>query len=60
MAASPLLTPRGPASPYHEFYCDDFAPRDHYRPLWEHVRRTGQALLSDKAREAHLTSTPRA
>ena len=28
MAASPLLTPRGPASPYHEFYLDDFEPRD--------------------------------
>jgi uncharacterized circularly permuted ATP-grasp superfamily protein len=53
--ASPGQPERGAASPYHEFYCDDFEPREHYRPLWEHVRRTGQALLSDKALEAHLT-----
>ena len=39
---------------YHEFYRDDFTPREHYRPLWEHIRRAGQSLLSDKNREAHL------
>ncbi len=39
---------------YHEFYRDHFDPRDHYRPLWEHIRRAGQSLLSDKNREAHL------
>jgi uncharacterized circularly permuted ATP-grasp superfamily protein len=39
---------------YHEFYRDDFDPREHYRPLWEHIRRAGQSLLSDKNREAHL------
>jgi uncharacterized circularly permuted ATP-grasp superfamily protein len=39
---------------YHEFYCDDFEPRDHYRPLWEHIRKAGQSLLSDKSREAQL------
>jgi uncharacterized circularly permuted ATP-grasp superfamily protein len=40
---------------YHEFYRDHFEPRPHYRPLWEHIRRTGQSLLSDKNLEAHLT-----
>jgi uncharacterized circularly permuted ATP-grasp superfamily protein len=40
---------------YHEFYHDDFEPRAHYRPLWEHIRRTGQSLLSEKRREAHWT-----
>jgi uncharacterized circularly permuted ATP-grasp superfamily protein len=39
---------------YHEFYRDHFEPREHYRPLLEHIRRTGQSLLSDKAREAQL------
>jgi uncharacterized circularly permuted ATP-grasp superfamily protein len=39
---------------YHEFYRDDFEPREHYRPLWEHIRKAGQSLLSDKNREAHL------
>jgi len=39
---------------YHEFYEDDFEPREHYRPLWEHIRKAGQSLLSDKNREAQL------
>ncbi|MCF7983923.1 MAG: circularly permuted type 2 ATP-grasp protein [Thiohalocapsa sp.] len=40
---------------FHEFYRDDFRPREHYLPMWEHIQRTGQHLLGDKAREAHLT-----
>jgi uncharacterized circularly permuted ATP-grasp superfamily protein len=40
--------------PYHEFYLDDFQPRPHYRPLWEHIQRAGQHLLANKAHEAHL------
>jgi uncharacterized circularly permuted ATP-grasp superfamily protein len=55
--ASPGSAPRtsfGEAA-YHEFYHDDFEPRAHYRPLWEHIRRTGQSLLSEKRREAHWT-----
>jgi uncharacterized circularly permuted ATP-grasp superfamily protein len=55
--ASPGSAPRtsfGEAA-YHEFYHDDFAPRAHYRPLWEHIRRTGQSVLSEKRREAHWT-----
>ncbi|MGH7370200.1 MAG: circularly permuted type 2 ATP-grasp protein [Candidatus Methylomirabilaceae bacterium] len=40
--------------PYHEFYRDDFEPRDHYRPLWEHIRKAGQSALAGKAREAQL------
>jgi uncharacterized circularly permuted ATP-grasp superfamily protein len=43
------------AHAYHEFYQEDFRPREHYLPMWEHIQRTGQHLLSDKAREAHLT-----
>jgi len=39
---------------YHEFNRDNFEPRDHYRPLWEHIRKAGQNLLATKAREAHL------
>jgi uncharacterized circularly permuted ATP-grasp superfamily protein len=40
--------------PYHEFYLDDFEPREHYRPLWEHIRKTGQSTLGSKVHEAHL------
>jgi uncharacterized circularly permuted ATP-grasp superfamily protein len=40
--------------PYHEFYRDDFAPREHYTPLWEHIRKTGQSELAAKAQAAHL------
>ena len=40
--------------PYHEFYKDDFEPREHYRPLWEHIRKTGQSTLAAKAHESHL------
>ncbi len=43
------------AMPYHEFYRDNFEPRNHYRPMWEHIRRTGQNELAAKAHEAHLT-----
>jgi uncharacterized circularly permuted ATP-grasp superfamily protein len=49
-----LRTSFGEAA-YHEFYRDDFEPRSHYAPLWEHIRRAGQSLLSEKAREAHWT-----
>jgi uncharacterized circularly permuted ATP-grasp superfamily protein len=42
------------AMAYHEFYRDDFLPRDHYKPMWEHIQHTGQHLLGAKAREAHL------
>ena len=40
---------------YHEFYQDDFRPRDHYLPMWEHIQTTGQQILGAKARDAHLT-----
>jgi uncharacterized circularly permuted ATP-grasp superfamily protein len=39
---------------FHEFYRDDFAPRDHYRLLWDHIRNTGQSSLEEKVHEAHL------
>ncbi len=45
----------GQAMAYHEFYQDDFRPRDHYRPMWEHIQTTGQQILGAKARDAHLT-----
>ena len=53
-ANSPAAASFGAAA-YHEFYRDDFEPRAHYKPLWEHIRKAGSALLSDKVREAHLT-----
>jgi uncharacterized circularly permuted ATP-grasp superfamily protein len=40
---------------YHEFFQDDFRPRDHYGPMWDHIRHTGQHVLDAKSREAHLT-----
>ncbi len=53
-----LQTSAGPAAqtamPYHEFYRDNFEPRNHYRPMWEHIRRTGQNELAAKAHEAQL------
>ncbi len=44
----------GPVMAYHEFYRDDFRPRDHYIPMWEHIQRAGQQSLAMKARDAHL------
>jgi len=44
----------GPAMAYHEFYADNFVPREHYRPMWEHIQGTGQQMLGAKAHEAHL------
>jgi len=43
-----------PRTPYHEFYADDFTPRDHYRPLWDHIRATGNNALEAKAHESQL------
>ena len=43
-----------PAMAYHEFYRDDFLPREHYKPMWEHIQHTGQHMLGTKAREAHI------
>jgi uncharacterized circularly permuted ATP-grasp superfamily protein len=43
-----------PRTPYHEFYLDDFQPRPHYRPLWEHIRRIGQHALATKSQELQL------
>jgi uncharacterized circularly permuted ATP-grasp superfamily protein len=40
--------------PFHEFYRDDFAPRDHYGPLWERIQQAGQQTLASKAHEAAL------
>jgi uncharacterized circularly permuted ATP-grasp superfamily protein len=45
---------QAPRMPYHEFYLDDFEPRPHYRPLWEHIRRMGQNALATKAQELQL------
>jgi uncharacterized circularly permuted ATP-grasp superfamily protein len=44
----------GPMTPYHEFYGDNFRPREHYLPMWEHIQITGQQMLGTKAHEAHL------
>jgi len=43
-----------PRTPYHEFYADDFTPRDHYRPLWDHIKATGNNALEAKAHESQL------
>ncbi|EXJ15082.1 circularly permuted type 2 ATP-grasp protein [Imhoffiella purpurea] len=44
----------GPLMAYHEFYRDDFCPRDHYLPMWEHIQSVGQQILAAKVKEAHL------
>jgi uncharacterized circularly permuted ATP-grasp superfamily protein len=49
----PSIRPAIPTA-FHEFYRDDFRPRGHYLPMWEHIQRTGQSLLEAKSREAHL------
>jgi uncharacterized circularly permuted ATP-grasp superfamily protein len=54
-AAGPGAGPPPRAVAFHEFYRDDFRPREHYLPMWEHIQRTGQSLLDAKARDAHLT-----
>ena len=43
-----------PRTPYHEFYADDFTPREHYRLLWDHIRATGNNALEAKAHESQL------
>lgn len=43
-----------PRTPYHEFYADDFSPRDHYRLLWNHIKATGNNALEAKAHESQL------
>ncbi|MDD2897451.1 MAG: circularly permuted type 2 ATP-grasp protein [Desulfuromonadaceae bacterium] len=43
-----------PRTPYHEFYADDFTPRDHYRLLWDNIRATGNSALEAKAHESQL------
>jgi uncharacterized circularly permuted ATP-grasp superfamily protein len=43
-----------PRTPYHEFYADDFTPRDHYRLLWNHIKATGNNALEAKAHESQL------
>ncbi len=43
-----------PAMAFHEFYRDNFLPREHYKPMWEHIQHTGQHMLGTKSREAHI------
>ena len=43
-----------PRISYHEFYADDFTPREHYRLLWDHIKATGQNSLETKAHESQL------
>ncbi|MBK1693389.1 hypothetical protein CKO09_01355 [Chromatium weissei] len=43
-----------PMTAFHEFYQDDFRPRGHYLPMWEHIQITGQQMLGSKAHDAHL------
>ena len=37
-------TGHAPPMAYHEFYRDDFRPREHYLPMWEHIQTTGQQI----------------
>ena len=53
--SSSQIAPPPKAVAYHEFYGDDFRPRDHYIPMWDHIQHTGQHILDAKSREAHLT-----
>lgn len=41
-------------TPYHEFHADDFTPREHYRPLWDHIKATGNNALEAKAHASQL------
>jgi len=54
MLAPSVDAPSSSHLPYHEFYRDDFEPREHYAPLWEHIRRAGQSELGTAAQAAHL------
>ena len=54
----PLTELQIPSNGYHEFYRDDFEPRPHYRPLWQHIRRLGQQGMAAKTREAELAMQP--
>jgi uncharacterized circularly permuted ATP-grasp superfamily protein len=54
MAAISSDTSRKPRISYHEFYTDGFTPREHYRPLWEHIQSVGQNAFEAKAHESQL------
>lgn len=43
-----------PRTPYHEFYADDFTPRQHYQLLWDHIKATGNNALEAKAHASQL------
>jgi uncharacterized circularly permuted ATP-grasp superfamily protein len=51
---APNAEPQAVNLPYHEFYKDDFEPREHYRPLWDTMRKAGKTVLADKAHEVDL------
>ena len=45
-----------PRISYHEFYADDFTPREHYRLLWDHIKATGQNSLEVRPTSRSLPS----
>ncbi|HXJ34727.1 MAG TPA: circularly permuted type 2 ATP-grasp protein [Candidatus Eisenbacteria bacterium] len=52
LGGTPL--PSRAADAYDEFYRGDAVPRDHYRPLWDHLRDGGHAALAARARATHV------
>jgi len=51
---SPRIAPPPQVAAYDEFFDRNLRPRDHYTALWDHIRRSGQAVLETKSREAQL------
>src|SRR5713226_3802815 len=50
----PVANPSLGEQAFNEFYRDSFEPRDHYRPLWEQIRRMGGSTLAAKSHEVQL------
>jgi uncharacterized circularly permuted ATP-grasp superfamily protein len=54
MLLDPVANPSLGEQAFNEFSGDSFEPREHYRPLWEQMRRMGAATLAAKSREVQL------
>jgi len=52
--SEPIASPSLGEQAFNEFYRDSFEPREHYRPLWEQMRRMGGSTLAAKAHEVAL------
>lgn len=53
-SSSFLAAPSFSELSFHEFYAQNFKPREHYELLWDHIQSLGKDGLDQKSREAIL------